>query len=63
MDGKIVCPDKKGRYQFNDLLLTPRQPCFMGFDLLQVNGKDLRRERLIDRKHELIRIVGNRLFP
>jgi ATP-dependent DNA ligase len=32
-------------------------PYFVAFDLLQVNGRDLRRERLIDRKHELERIT------
>jgi len=53
MDGEIVCLDDKGHCQFNDLLFRRGEPCFVAFDLLQANGKDLRRERLIDRKHEL----------
>jgi len=56
MDGEIVCLDDKGRCQFNDLLFRRGDPCFVAFDLLQANGSDLRRERLIDRKHELKRI-------
>jgi bifunctional non-homologous end joining protein LigD len=56
MDGEIVCLDDKGRCQFNDLLFRRGDPSFVAFDLLQVNGRDLRRERLIDRKHELKRI-------
>jgi bifunctional non-homologous end joining protein LigD len=58
MDGEIVCLDKDGRCQFNDLLFRRGDPYFVAFDLLQINGKDLRRERLIDRKHELGRITG-----
>jgi ATP-dependent DNA ligase len=58
MDGEIVCRDEQGRCQFNDLLFRRGEPCFVAFDLLQTNGKDLRRERLIDRKHELRRITS-----
>jgi ATP-dependent DNA ligase len=41
-----------------DLLFRRGDPCFVAFDLLQVNGRDLRRERLIERKHELERITS-----
>jgi bifunctional non-homologous end joining protein LigD len=58
MDGEIVCLDQGGRCQFNDLLFRRGEPRFIAFDLLQVNGKDLRRERLIDRKHELRRATS-----
>jgi bifunctional non-homologous end joining protein LigD len=61
MDGEIVCLDGTGRCQFNDLLFRRGEPCFVAFDLLQANGKDLRRERLIDRKQELRRILGTGL--
>jgi bifunctional non-homologous end joining protein LigD len=57
LDGEIVCLDQDGRCQFNDLLFRRGDPWFVAFDLLQVNGRDLRRERLIDRKHELKRIT------
>jgi bifunctional non-homologous end joining protein LigD len=57
MDGEIVCLDKDGRCQFNDLLFRRGETRFVAFDLLQVNEKDLRAERLIDRKHELRRVT------
>jgi hypothetical protein len=57
MDGEIVCLDEQGRCKFNELLFRRGEPCFVAFDLVQANGKDLRRERLIDRKHELRRIT------
>ena len=63
MDGEIVCLDRKGHCQFNDLLFRRGDPCFVAFDILHANGKDLRREGLIDRKHELRRIVGTGLPP
>ena len=53
LDGEIVCLDKRGRPQFNDLLFHRGEPCFFAFDLLMSDGKDLRTERLTDRKHEL----------
>jgi ATP dependent DNA ligase-like protein len=63
MDGEVVCLDSKGRCQFNDLLFRSSEPCFVAFDLLQTNGKDLTRERLLDRKHELKRITRIVLHP
>src|SRR5437762_13964127 len=57
MDGEIVCLDDKGRCQFNDLLFRRGEACFVAFELLQKDGKDLRTERLLDRKHELRRAV------
>jgi ATP dependent DNA ligase domain len=56
LDGEIVCLDQHGRCQFNDPLFRRGNPCFVAFDILQVNGRDLRRERLIDRQHGLERI-------
>jgi hypothetical protein len=46
----IVCLDKRGRPQFRDLLFHRGEPCFFAFDLLMADGKDLRSERLTDRK-------------
>ena len=63
MDGEIVCLDKRGHCQFNDLLFRRSEPLFIAFDLLHASGKDLRRERLLDRKQELRRIIGNGLPP
>lgn len=58
LDGEIVCLDKRGKPQFNDLLLHPGEPCFLAFDLLMADGKDLRTERLTDRKRELRRLLS-----
>jgi len=55
LDGEIVCLDKRGRPQFRDLLFHRGEPCFYAFDLLMYDGKDMRSERLTDRKHELRR--------
>jgi bifunctional non-homologous end joining protein LigD len=51
-DGEIVCLDKRGRPQFNDLLFHRGEPCFFAFDLLMSDVGDLRTERLTDRKHD-----------
>ncbi len=55
LDGEIVCVDKRGRPQFRDLLFHRGEPCFFAFDLLMADGKDLRSERLTDRKRENFR--------
>src|SRR5437763_14996216 len=57
IDGEIVCLDKRGRPQFRDLLFQRGEPCFFAFDLLMSDGKDLRSEKLTDRKHELRRLL------
>jgi bifunctional non-homologous end joining protein LigD len=57
LDGEIVCLDKRGRPQFRDLLFHRREPFFFAFDILISDGKDLRLEKLTDRKHELRRIL------
>jgi ATP-dependent DNA ligase len=48
----------RGRPQFNDLLFHRGEPCFFAFDILMDDGKDLRSERLTDRKHELRRLLS-----
>jgi len=58
LDGEIVCLDKRGKPRFNDLLFHRGEPCFFAFDLLMAGGKDLRSERLTDRKHELRRLLS-----
>lgn len=62
-DGEIVCLDKRGRPQFNDLLFHRGEPRFFAFDLLMRDGKDLRMERLTDRKHELRRLLSKTPMP
>jgi len=58
LDGEIVCLDRRGKPQFRDLLFHRGEPCFFAFDLLMSDGKDLRTERLTDRKHELRRLMS-----
>ena len=58
LDGEIVCLDRRGKPQFYDLLFHPGEPYFFAFDLLMADGKDLRTERLTDRKHELRRLLS-----
>ncbi len=58
IDGEIVCLDKRGRPQFRDLLVHRAEPYFYAFDLLMWDGKDLRSERLTDRKQELRRLLS-----
>jgi len=58
LDGEIVCLDRKGKSRFNDLLFRRGDPCFFAFDLLFVNGQDLRTLQLCDRKHELRRLLS-----
>ena len=53
LDGEIVCLDRKGRPQFNDLLFRRGRPCFFAFDPLYSDGKDWRGDGLADRKAAL----------
>jgi bifunctional non-homologous end joining protein LigD len=57
LDGEIVCLDREGRPQFEDLLFRRGIPCFFAFDLLY-DGNDCRRDALADRKLELRRMIG-----
>jgi ATP-dependent DNA ligase len=57
LDGEIVCVDRKP--QFTNLLFhRGNYPCFLAFDLLMRDAKDCRRERLLDRKQELRRVLS-----
>ena len=42
LDGEIVCLDGDGKPQFRDLLFRRGEPRFIAFDLLWVDGTDLR---------------------
>jgi bifunctional non-homologous end joining protein LigD len=54
LDGEICSLDRRGKPQFRNLLFRRgNPPCFFAFDLLILEGKDCRRERLEDRKQEL----------
>jgi bifunctional non-homologous end joining protein LigD len=61
LDGEIVCLDQDGRSQFRQLMRRPSQDvCFYAFDLLWLNGEDLRGLPLLDRKSQLRKLVRGR---
>ena len=53
LDGEIVCLDDDGRSNFHTLLFRREWPFFCAFDLLKVDGRDLRNLPLIQRKMRL----------
>lgn len=57
IDGEICCLDESGRPCFNDLTTGARAPYFVAFDVLWLNGKDLRPLPLIERKKRLATII------
>jgi len=60
LDGEVVCLGGDGRPLFNALLYRRSEPCFVAFDCLWLDGRDLRRLPLIERKRVLRRIVPRR---
>ena len=64
IDGEICSLDRRGRPQFKNLMFhRGNPPCFFAFDLLTCDGKDLRTERLLDRKQELRRLLAKTSPP
>jgi bifunctional non-homologous end joining protein LigD len=57
LDGEIVCLDAEGRPKFYELLRRRGQPVMYVFDLLWLDGVDLRERPLIERKRLLRSIV------
>jgi len=57
LDGEIVCLDSAGRPQFYELLRRRGNPVFYVFDLLWLDGEDLRERPLIKRKRRLRSLV------
>jgi bifunctional non-homologous end joining protein LigD len=57
LDGEVVCIDEDGVSQFNELLKRNAQPVFYAFDLLWMNGKDLRQLPLVERKSKLAKLI------
>ena len=56
-DGEIVAFDEAGRPMFKDLMFGRRESTYVAFDLLFVDGKDVRDAPLKERKALLDRIV------
>src|SRR4029079_9816507 len=57
LDGEIACIDGEGRPVFKDLLFRKSTCVFVAFDLLYLNGKDLRTLPLIERKRQLRKLL------
>ena len=59
LDGELACLDGEGKPQFNRLLRRRGEPVFVAFDLLWLNGRDLRGRPLLDRKAALRTLIRN----
>jgi bifunctional non-homologous end joining protein LigD len=57
LDGEIVCLAPDGRSKFYDLMFRRDWPHFIAFDLLAINGEDLRARPLLERKRRLRAIM------
>jgi bifunctional non-homologous end joining protein LigD len=57
LDGELCCLSRDGRPQFYDLMFRRGAPFFMVFDLLWLNGRDLRAFPLSQRKAMLWRVL------
>ena len=57
LDGEIVCLDADGCSRFYDLMFRREWPYFLAFDVLSIDGEDLRALPLIQRKRRLARIM------
>jgi bifunctional non-homologous end joining protein LigD len=60
IDGEIACVDESGRPMFRNLLFRKKQCVFIAFDLLYLNGKDLRTLPLLKRKAMLKKLLGRK---
>jgi len=58
LDGEVVCLDEQGHPRFDDLLFHRLEPCFVAFDILSLDGRDLRWNALVERKAELHRLLS-----
>ena len=63
IDGEIVCLDEERRSIFNELLFRRGFPIFYAFDLLYLNGRDMRQLPLIERKEKLRTLIEKSKLP
>jgi bifunctional non-homologous end joining protein LigD len=57
LDGEIVCLDANGCSQFKELLYRRGRAVFFAFDLVWLDGEDLRQMGLIERKKKLKKLI------
>ena len=60
LDGEVIVADPTGRPQFYDLLRGRLAPAFVAFDLLWIDGVDLRPLPLSERRLRLLSILPTR---
>lgn len=60
LDGEVICADETGRPIFLEMLRGRYSCCFIAFDILWLNGEDLRPLPLIERKKRLTRLLRRR---
>jgi len=57
LDREICCLERDGSSNFHKLLFRRDWPYFYAFDVVSIEGKDLRRLPLLERKRQLARIM------
>jgi bifunctional non-homologous end joining protein LigD len=60
LDGDLVVTDHQGRSVFAYMMQRRKPARYFAFDLLSLNGEDLRRLPLVERKQRLRRILPAR---
>jgi bifunctional non-homologous end joining protein LigD len=60
LDGEVICIDPDGRSNFSSLIRRRSKPMFYAFDLIWLNGTDLRKLPLIERKKRLRKLLPRR---
>jgi bifunctional non-homologous end joining protein LigD len=62
MDGEVIVQDERGVSDFESLKFAiswqPERLIFYAFDLLHLNGQDLRKSPLLERRGELKKLIG-----
>ncbi|MDB5224809.1 MAG: ligase, partial [Candidatus Adlerbacteria bacterium] len=56
-DGEAVALNVEGRPIFNEMMKFGKEPTYIAFDILFLNGKDLRTLPLIERRKILARVI------
>jgi bifunctional non-homologous end joining protein LigD len=57
LNGEIICIDAQGVSRFNELFNRKSEPVLYAFDLLWLDGQDMRQRPLIERKQQLRELV------
>ena len=60
LDGEVIAADATGRPQFYDLLRRTQAPAYVAFDILWIDGTDLRPLPLAERRQRLRSLLPKR---